>query len=280
LRERTAKLSPSALDTFVQCPFQYFGGRLLRLKPAPPWPENRLGFSLQGEIVHAVLAEWRAQPQEIGGLFERIFAEKCAEKSIPQGYHTERLRNAMLADLERFAADGQWPRAGYSSRTEQEFEFPLDESLQIKGRIDRIDTDEEGRAYMIDYKYSAPERLKANKDTVKLQGPVYALAVERAFGVRPAGMFFVGVKKEVKYIGWSDSDLLKADPIPAEWAQTAERVLRIAAEIRTGRVEPAPADRGGCRYCDSRDVCRIETQGRLGREKAAPLVEIEGTEGA
>jgi ATP-dependent helicase/DNAse subunit B len=278
LAERTARLSASALEAYLQCPFQYFGTRLLRLKSAPPRPEDRLGFSLQGEIVHAVLAEWRAQPQDIGPLFERIFGEKCAETSIPQGYHTERLRNAMLADLERFAVDGQWPRAGYSSRTEEKFEFPLDESLQIKGRIDRIDTDEEGRAYVIDYKYSAPERLKARKDSGQLQGPVYALAAERAFGVRPEGMFFVGVKKEVKYIGWSDNGLLKADPIPAEWAQTAERVLRIAAEIRTGRVEPAPADRGGCRICDARDVCRIEIRGHIDRGKAAPLVEIEGTE--
>jgi len=275
LHEKTARLSPSALETFVQCPFQYFGARLLRLKTAPPWPEDRLGFSLQGEIVHAVLAKWRLEPQEIGPLFERIFAEKCAEKSIPQGYHTERLRNAMLADLERFAADGQWPRGRFSSRTEEEFEFALDDSLRLSGRIDRIDTDEEGRAYVIDYKYSAPERVKAKKDAGQLQGPVYALAAERALGVRPAGMFFVGVKKEVKYVGWSDSGLLEAGPIPAEWAQTAERVLRIAAEIRTGRVEPAPADRGGCRICDARDVCRIET-----REAAAPLVEIGGTEEA
>jgi RecB family exonuclease len=229
---------------------------------------------VQGEIVHAVLAQWLAEPQEIGPLFERIFAERCAEKSIPQGYHTERLRNAMLADLERFAADGQWPRAGYRSRTEEKFEFALDDSLRLSGRIDRIDTDAEGRAYVIDYKYSAPERVKAKKDAGQLQGPVYALAAEREFGVRPAGMFFVGVKKEVKYVGWSDSGLLEADPIPAEWAQTAERVLRFAAEIRTGRVEPAPADRDACRYCDMRDVCRIEIA-----RKAAPL-QIPATEGA
>jgi ATP-dependent helicase/DNAse subunit B len=258
LRERTARLSPSALEAYLQCPFQYFAGRLLRLKTVPPRPEERLDFSLQGEIVHAVLAEWRAHPQDIAPLFERIFAGKCEDGSIPRGYHTERLRNAMREDLERFAADGQWPRAEFSTQTEKEFEVPLDESLRVFGRIDRIDMDAEGGAYVIDYKYSAPERVKAKKDAAQLQGPLYALAAERAFGARPAGMFFVGVKKEVKYIGWSDSGMLGADPMPAEWEQTASRVLQIAEQIRQGRVAPSPADKDGCRFCDSRDVCRIE----------------------
>jgi hypothetical protein len=151
---------------------------------------------------------------------------------------------------------------------------PLDDSFQVTGRIDRIDTDAEGRAYVIDYKYSAPERVKARKDARQLQGPVYALGAERAFGVRLAGMFFVSVKKEVRYVGWSDSGLLDCDPIPAEWDHTAGKVLRIVSDIRLGRLAPAPADKDGCRYCDIRDVCRIEMV-----RKIAPL-ELPATEGA
>ena len=273
LREKTARVSVSSLESYLQCPFQYFGRGLLRLKSSPARPEERLDFSLQGEIIHAVLAEWLAQQGNIAAVFHRTFAEKCDEKAIRPGYHTERLRNAMLEDLERFAADSQWPRAQFGSQTEKEFQIPLDDTVQVAGRIDRIDTDTEGRAYVIDYKYSAPERVKARKDAGQLQGPVYALAAERAFGVRPAGMFFVGVKKEVRYIGWSDSGLLESDPIPAEWAQTAGQVLQIVSDIRTGRLAPFPADRDGCRYCDIRDVCRIEVGRRI-----AP--EITATEGA
>lgn len=274
LREKTARVSVSSLESYLQCPFQYFGRGLLRLKSSPARPEERLDFSLQGEIVHAVLAEWLAQQRDIAAVFERVFAEKCDEEAIRPGYHTERLRNAMLQDLERFAADSQWPRAQFGSQTEQRFEVPLDDSFHVTGRIDRIDTDAEGRAYVIDYKYSAPERVKARKDAGQLQGPVYALAAERAFGVRPAGMFFVGVKKEVRYVGWSDTGLLESDPIPAEWAQTAGQVLQIVSDIRIGRLAPFPADRDGCRYCDIRDVCRIEVGWKM-----APL-EIPGTEGA
>jgi RecB family exonuclease len=224
--------------------------------------------------VHAVLAQWYAQRDEIAPLFQRIFAEKCQERSVRPGYHTERLRNAMLEDLERFAADTQWPRAQFRSQAEKEFQVPLEDTFQVTGRIDRIDTDEENRAYILDYKYSAPERVKARKEDGQLQGPVYALAAERAFGLRPAGMFFVGVKKEVRYVGWSASGLLEADPVPAEWAQTPGQLLRIVSDIRQGRLAPAPADRDVCRYCDFRDVCRIEIA-----RKTAPL-QITATEGA
>ena len=87
---------------FLQCPFQYFAQRLMRLKTAPPRPEERLSFLEQGNIVHQVLAEWWQQPQDVAPLFERIFARRLEEAHIPNGYHTERLRNAMLDDLQAF----------------------------------------------------------------------------------------------------------------------------------------------------------------------------------
>src|SRR6185369_5227967 len=70
LRRRTASLSPTALETFLQCPFQYFAARLMRLKTAPLRPEKRLSFLEQGNIVHEVLSEWWQQPQDITPLFE------------------------------------------------------------------------------------------------------------------------------------------------------------------------------------------------------------------
>ena len=41
--------------------------------------------------------------------------------------------------------------------------------------------------------------------------------------------------------------------------QARERTLHIVEEIRAGRVEVAPSDRDKCRFCDCKDVCRIET---------------------
>lgn len=261
LRTRTQKVSPTALEAFLQCPFQYFGTRLLRLETAPPRPAERLDFLTQGNIVHEVLAAWWRDGGSISALFETIFAQYAEKNSIPSNsYQTERARNAMLADLRAFAADTSWPRDGLRSRTEEKFEFELAPGLAITGKIDRLDTTPAGDAYVIDYKYSNGQRTKdRRKDENLLQAPLYLMAAEKHFQARPAGVFYVGVKGEVLYVGWSQSGLLDSEPIPEDWfARTTERTLDVVREIRAGRVEPAPADPDKCRWCDARDICRFE----------------------
>jgi len=243
----------------VQCPFQFFSGRTLRLKRPPLRPEDRFDFFTQGNIIHAVLAEWYTSRQDLAALFQRVFETTCEEKRIQRGYHTERLRNAMLEDLERFAADERWPREPFQSQTEQPFQFALEDGVEISGRIDRIDTGVDGRAYIIDYKYSGAQRVKEKRSGIPLQAPLYVMAAEKAFGLQPAGMYFVGLKGSVEYVGWSDTAPVASDPVPEDWqGRTREQVLRMIGEIRGGRLEPAPADTDHCRYCDARDICRID----------------------
>jgi len=165
----------------------------------------------------------------------------------------------MREDLERFAADDTWPRADVQSSTEREFEFALDESLRIAGRLDRLDIAKDGRAYIIDYKYSGAQRMKKLVGGDRLQAPLYWMAAERVFGAKPAAMFYVRLKGEVEYAGWSEDPARGGDPVPEGWPlEAAARVLRMVSEMRQGRVAPSPADTGECRFCDERDACRIE----------------------
>jgi ATP-dependent helicase/DNAse subunit B len=180
----------------------------------------------------------------------------------------------MREDLLAFAANTDWPRAQFQSRTEEKFSFELvarshglrttsdeapDNSVEISGRIDRIDIAPDGRAYVIDYKYSAAQRTKGRlKDENLLQAPLYMMAAERAFGVKPDGVFYVGLKAGIDYAGWSHSGMLKSLPIPDDWLEIAERrTLQAMHEIRAGRVEVAPAKPANCRFCDCRDICRV-----------------------
>jgi len=259
LLRKTARLSPTALETFLQCPFQYFTLRLMRLKTAPLRPEERLSFLEQGNIVHEVLAEWWKLPRDVEPLFEQIFARHLQAAHIPNGYHTERLRNAMLDDLKRFTSLDAWPRGVFQSRTEVEFAFPLAEGLEIFGRIDRLDVAPDGRAFVMDYKYSAAQRVKDKlKNENLMQAPLYMTAAEH-LNFRPAGMFYVGVKGGIEYAGWSDAPLMDSLALPEQWLEAArQRTLRIVEEIRRGRVEIVPTDRDSCRFCDAKDVCRIE----------------------
>jgi ATP-dependent helicase/DNAse subunit B len=265
LRQKTATLSPSALENYLQCPFQYFGSRVLRLKPAPDRPEERLDFLTQGNIVHEVLAAWWENRQDLEALFEQVFERVLEEKQIPPGYHTERLRNAMLEDLQAFAAADRWPRDGFTSRMEEKFVFPLDDSLQISGRIDRLDVAPDGSAFAIDYKYSRAQRTRERLTNENLvQAPLYLMAAEKVFGVKPAGMYYVGFKGGIVYAGWNGGQvegLPDGDPFPPGWLEHAgERTLQVVEKIRSGRIEVDPADTGNCRFCDCRDVCRVETR--------------------
>ena len=262
LRTKSARVSPTALESYLQCPFQYFGNRVLRLRAAPLRPERRLDFLTQGEIVHRVLA---ALPRDSDArrfepVFDAAFAQACEQKRIPRAYHTERLRNTMLADLRAFLADRKWPQAGFTSQTELPFLLPLD-GLEISGKIDRLDVTPDGLAYVIDYKYSAAQRTRSRlTDANLLQAPLYLLAAGRVFGHHPAGMFYIGLKGEILYIGWSQSPVGELDhhPFPENWlAAAGERTLAIVRQIRSGRIDVAPADPGQCRHCDCRDVCRV-----------------------
>ena len=264
LRQRTAKVSPTSLESYLQCPFQYFGSRLLRLKPAPPRPEERLDFLTQGNIVHDVLAQWYAQPRDIVALFEETFVRIIAEKRIPLGYHTERLRNTILDDLIAFTRTERFPAGKFQSRMEEKFEFALDDGLAISGKIDRLDVAADGTAYVVDYKYSNAQNTKNRRDNKNLlQAPLYLMAVEKFFGLKAAGMYYLGLKGGIEPAGWEAAEL---DP---DWLdQSRTRTLTIVEQIRGGRMDVAPTDRDKCRFCDCADVCRIEI--------AQPQIAVEG----
>ncbi len=261
------RVSPTALESYLRCPFQYFAGKLLRLAGPPVRPEERLDYILQGSIVHETLAEWYAHRQEdIVAVFERTFDRAVESCHLPAGYRREALRNGMLEDLRAFGADDQWPHDRFESRVEQQFVYAIGESLSVSGVIDRLDVGAGGEAYVIDYKYSARQRTKNRlEDDSLLQAPLYLMAAEKQFGVTPAGMFYVGLKGGVVYAGWrgaSETGLPDGLPFPPDWLErAAERARQAVEEIRAGRVEPTPREEI-CRLCDYGDICRRSAAAR------------------
>ena len=178
----------------------------------------------------------------------------------------------MLDDLRQFADKLKLP-ASLEVLTEQPFEMAVDDSLLLRGRIDRIDKLPDGRALIVDYKYSAAQRVAARmgKEAL-LQGGLYALAVERELGLKPAGVFYYGLKKDLTVVGWSDPPGafgIASDPLTREWIDGAvARAHRAADEIRGGRIAPDPVDLELCRLCDYRDVCRYDGAARTLTTKA------------
>ena len=142
----------------------------------------------------------------------------------------------------------------FRSIMEEKFEFALDGALQIAGKIDRLDISAGGAAYVVDYKYSNAQNTKNRReDENLLQAPIYLMAVEKSFGLKAAGMYYIGLKGRIEPAGWEASEL---DP---DWLeQSRARTVAIVEQIREGRFDVKPSDRDKCRFCDCADVCRIE----------------------
>ena len=267
LAQRHRVFRPTALESFLQCPFQFFGRHTLKLEKAPVRPEERLNFMVEGNIVHGVLAEMACEARPLDDVFDRVFRRVCDEERIPAGYRTAACRERLLADLRSFVADTQWP-PDFRTRAEQKFEFALTSGVEIKGRIDRLDVAPDGRAFVIDYKYSGVQNTKKRLDEENhLQPQLYVLAAERVFGLPVAGVFYCGLRGEVKWAGWSEHPAVPGRPFPPQWIEQAiETTVRIAAGIRAGQVAPYPAVPEQCARCDYRDVCRIEAAATLVEE--------------
>ena len=104
LQQKHAEMRATALESYFQCPFQFFGRHTLKLEGAPVRPEKRLDFRLRGTIVHQVIKEWLESRGPIEPIFERVFAAVTQKEFVVAGYETEVLRAQMLDDLCCFAA--------------------------------------------------------------------------------------------------------------------------------------------------------------------------------
>jgi hypothetical protein len=263
-------LSPTSIESFLQCPFQFFVGKTLRLKRRPALPRDRLDVLLQGSILHRALAEWTRAPLLGSAILDQVFAEECARLRVPEGYRTEAVRLELMRNFRGFLEDNQLG-LGWRMRVEEKFSYPLNPLVKITGRIDRLDVGPGNQALVIDYKYSAGNKIRERvEDTGEghaVQGGLYLAAAARTFGLDPVAMLFCGLKRDVTWDGWHVSvpglnSLGKACTREAlrEMIDDAEKAaMRVHEAITSGDISVHPADPTKCRWCDFCDICRVES---------------------
>jgi ATP-dependent helicase/DNAse subunit B len=277
---RHASFSPSSLETYLQCPFQFFAGKTLRLKGPPDDPERRLDPLIVGTIIHRAIANWSAKPdQPIDRALDAVLDETLETRSIRKSFHTEMLRHNLRTDLARFVSEALSRPLGdlAGQKREAEVRYAIDdaEQLFINGRIDRYDMFGDNFGLIVDYKYSSENRVetivKEHGEGMRLQAPLYLLGLQRNHGIRPAGMRFWGLRRKTTVMGWvvdglfpkeqllEGDDALSAEEFQQRLDRAVETALGAIGEIRAGRIEVDPVDRGFCRrFCDFRAVCRVE----------------------
>ena len=138
-------------------------------------------------------------------------------------------------------------------------------SFKLRGRIDRVDVDDEGQAIVMDYKRSTVPKAADILEAGKVQIPLYFKAVEAILGLEPiAGLYRSLAKTSVRGlvrsgallpIGITSTDIRDAD----EFAEIVEGGLALSAEavegMRSGRIVCEPRKPASCTYCGAALFC-------------------------
>ena len=280
---RNEHFSPTGIDSYLQCPYQYFGGRTLDLRGAPDPPEQRLNLAVQGRIVHRALERWNRDGGSIGEILDEEFRAELKELHLPENFRTDQARRALRGDLERFAGDGG-AAVGVPEGCESSFESKhkyrigdLASRPEVHCRIDRFDVDDRRQCFVTDFKYTGDHginrQLSQHRRGEKLQLMLYLAALVQESGYKPGGLGLVGLKGRTSSRGLSVGGAGGLRSVPKQElerlldearAKTAETV----GSILEGSIDVSPRDKTHCdQFCKFAGVCRVKWQSmRAARE--------------
>ncbi len=297
--------SPTALETYADCPFRFYTGDVLSLEPlASPDPDltAREQGSLVHRIAHRFYADWRQD--ECGPITDenqaealrriltigREEAEQVNLRSPAWRVAKEFLLGSPLAGpglLERFIESEV--RLAASSFSPRVFEFSFgspagdavpirlhegsEETVLLRGRIDRIDVAPDGAFMVIDYKTGSSRSNLADISAGKaLQLPLYIRAVETLTGLPgAAGAYYTLRRGEIRirpvfwdadrrdhFAGYPVTRKNAIEDVRALVDASLARVGEYLHGIRGGRF-PTRQDTSPCpEYCGFATICRYD----------------------
>jgi superfamily I DNA/RNA helicase/RecB family exonuclease len=266
-RDQPVTLSGSALDQLANtCALQWFLGREVKAD-APATTAQ--GF---GNVVH-VLADEVASghtPADLDVLMERLDSVWNALVFDAPWKSAQEKDNARAA-LERFLRWHVLDRTGRTTvASEHDFDVTLeagDYEVRIRGQMDRVETDREGRAYVVDFKTGkhAPTAAEVARHP---QLAVYQLAVREGavddvFGgtrPEPGGAELVQLRQAAaRRDGGETLPKVQAqEPLQGEWA--GELLATAAGKVLDERFSPSAGQH--CGHCAFRASCSARPEGR------------------
>ncbi|WP_329621282.1 ATP-dependent helicase [Streptomyces sp. NBC_01255] len=266
-RDLPVALSPSALENLATtCSLQWFLGR--EVKAAAPATAAQ-GF---GNVVH-VLADEVASgrtPADLDVLMARLDSVWDALAFDAPWKSAQEKAHARVA-LERFL---QWHVMDRGGRTPAASEHGFDVTLEageyevrIRGSMDRVETDEHGRAYVVDFKTgkAAPTRDEVAHHP---QLAVYQLAVREGAldevfdGQRPepGGAELVQLRQAAPKKEGGDAlpKVQAQEPLEGEWV--GDLLATAAGRVLDERFTPTTGQH--CANCAFRASCSAQPEGR------------------
>lgn len=254
VRDIHSRIAATAIESFLQCPFQFFARWTLRLKELPPLPSERPDARFLGTLAHRIVCEWHRRGGDIGKIVDELWDREMQRSGLAETHETLLNRAAMKRNLRLYALHGP-AAAGW--RVEPEMELSLRVAgVEVVGRADRVDISPDRQCAVYDFKYSRADSVRQQaqqqQEGLAVQGGLYARALELE-GYVPAKIQLVSLRDSIRLAG---PDTLEESQ---ELMQTAVQASEIAVEeIFSGRIEVKPADESLCAWCSFRDACRLQ----------------------
>ncbi|MGW0549348.1 UvrD-helicase domain-containing protein [Streptomyces altiplanensis] len=267
-RDQPVALSGSALDQLANtCSLQWFLGREVKAD-APATAAQ--GF---GNVVH-VLADEVASgrtPADLAVLMERLDSVWDALAFDAPWKSQQEKEHARVA-LERFLQWHVMDRGGRTPvATEHDFDVTLEAGgeyeVRIRGSMDRVEADAEGRAYVVDFKTgkAAPtrEEVAHHPQLAVYQLAVREGAVDDVFGgtrPEPGGAELVQLRQPAakKDGGEALPKIQAQEPLAGEWV--GDLLATAAGRVLDERFSPATGQH--CTHCAFRAACSAQPEGR------------------
>lgn len=255
------RLSASAWNSLVACPYQFFASRMLRLDALDELsdlPEKRD----YGEWLHAILRRYhetlrerKLRPEDretlLREISDEVFGEAMAQGAAALGYYV-RWQKAMPAYLAW--ANAREEQGWRFVLGEQHFEKTLvwdDGQITLHGYVDRIDENAQGERAVLDYKTRGVQALR---DKLR-DGEDHQLAFYGLLSDLPvhAGVY---VALELTRERTGDTQAANFD----DWqAQLETRIVATLRAIAAGAPMPATGVQQVCAWCEMRGLCRKGT---------------------
>lgn len=255
-------LSASAHQALIDCPYQWFARRLLRLDPASDPDEDRSARDY-GERLHLILAAFHrrvdpALPAPYQGPRDAAHREAVLA-------HLHRLADAVFAGDRRqrpmaaiwtraFATIAPWlaerivERGAADVEVEQEVRAERS-GWQLSGRADRIERGADGLALVVDYKSGTLPKAEDVTAGEAVQLAHYALAL--------------GQVTALEYWGLREADdegkrrlAVDGEALAALGTGIEARLAGLRAMLDAGQPLPAHGDDKTCARCDHAGLCR------------------------
>jgi len=305
-------LSPTALETYARCPFQFFARHVLGLEPLDR-PEEILGPSPAefGEIGHEILNTFyralidggyfagKAATVDVEMTLQAVAARAFAdyEENNPVGYPlawesrkdglVQLLRQVIAQDLTELSQSGFAPVSLETSVTAQ---LPVDwpeplKGLAIRGRMDRIDRNDTALR-VIDYKFKFGAK-PATQDTnlvraalrgERLQPPFYYMLAQRWAEEQLLKPSRTAIEADFYYIAphWAEGPLLStsygSEGLTDKIGAATKQTIAYLAD--GVRQGRFFLNRGEyCCHCDAAPICRKNHPPSLWRADNDPLTE-------